>query len=473
MDPAAAAEGGATLHHVVAMPYPGRGHINPMMNLCHLLPSRSTSSSFLFTFVVTEEWLAFISSDGKPANVRFATLPNVVPSELVRAADMQGFVEAVQTKLEGPFEQLLDRLEPPAKLIIADTFLQWAVQVGNRRNIPVASFWPMSASVFSIFYHFDLIVQNQHFPVELSGAHENVDYIPGLSAMCLADLPTIFYEQGSKNLYQAVDAVSVVPRAQYLLFTSVSELELEAIDALKAKLPIPVYTFGPNIPYFKLIDNPSSTTHSDGDHSYFKWLDSKPEETVLYVSLGSYLSVSSAQMDEIEAGLKESGVPYLWVARGESSRFSEVCDSGGLIVPWCDQLRVLSHSSVGGFLTHCGWNSVMESGYCGVPMITFPIFMDQTPNSKLIVNDWKTGWRVKEATETEKLVKREEIAHFVGRFMDLEGTERKETTRRAKELQEICRQAITSGGSSNKSLGAFIEDIEQGILDASSSNSVA
>ncbi|KAL6979038.1 7-deoxyloganetin glucosyltransferase [Sarracenia purpurea var. burkii] len=156
--------------HVVAMPYPGRGHINPMMNLCNLLASRD--HRILVTFVVTEEWFGFLSSEGKPENIRFATIPNVIPSEIGRAADFPGFIEAVTTKLEEPFERLLDRLHPPTPtVIIYDTSLMWVIEVGNRRNIPVASFWPMSASVFTVCHHFDLLVKNGLFTADVSELH--------------------------------------------------------------------------------------------------------------------------------------------------------------------------------------------------------------------------------------------------------------------------------------------------------------
>ncbi|GAV58676.1 hypothetical protein CFOL_v3_02209, partial [Cephalotus follicularis] len=134
--------------HVVAMPFPGRGHINPMMNLCKFLASKT--DNILITFVVTEEWLGFIGAEPKPDQIRFATIPNVLPSELVRGADWIGFMKAVSTKLEAPFERLLDRLEPPANVIVADTFLVWGVGVGNRRNVLVSSFFPMSATMFSV-----------------------------------------------------------------------------------------------------------------------------------------------------------------------------------------------------------------------------------------------------------------------------------------------------------------------------------
>ncbi|XP_044466648.1 UDP-glycosyltransferase 87A1-like [Mangifera indica] len=446
--------------HVVALPYPGRGHINPMMNLCKLLISRKPN--LLITFVVTEEWFGFIRSETKPENIRLATVPNVIPSELDRAKDFPGFVEAVSTKMESPFEKILDELEFPVMAIIADSYMCWAVNVGNRRNIPVASLWPMSASVFSVFHHHELLVKNGHFPVEISERGDaKVDYIPGLSSTRLADLPTVLYGGGRRVLHWVLECVSGVSKAQYLLFTSVYKLEAQVIDSLKTEFPFPVYPIGPTIPYFQIKDNNSPLTTSLSGLNYLKWLDSQPSCSVLYVSLGSFLSVSNAQMDEIVAGVRSSGVRYLWVARGDTSRFKDGRDDMGIVVPWCDQLRVLCHSSVGGFWTHCGWSSTLEGVYAGVPMLTFPIFVDQVPNSKQIVEDWKIGWRVKKEVSSESLVTREEISELVQRFMDINNGEKKEMSKRATKLQEICEGAIAEGGTSTTNIDAFLEDISQ------------
>ncbi|MCL7024504.1 hypothetical protein MKW94_009296, partial [Papaver nudicaule] len=159
----------ANICHVVAMPYPGRGHINPMMNLCKLLVSK-LGENIKITFVVTEEWFGFIDLKPRPPQIQLLTIPNVIPSELVRALKFAGFVDAVFTKMEAPVEQLMDKLEleSPVTAIIADTYVPFMVSVGSRRNIPVVSLWTMSPSVFSILYHFDLFTQNGHFPVDLS-----------------------------------------------------------------------------------------------------------------------------------------------------------------------------------------------------------------------------------------------------------------------------------------------------------------
>ncbi|GMY10521.1 UDP-Glycosyltransferase superfamily protein [Fagus crenata] len=339
MDPAKTEPTGVC--HVVAMPYPGRGHINPMMNLCKLLVSKSPD--ILISFVVTEEWLGFIGSDPKPANIRFATVPNVIPSELGRARDFPGFVEAVSTKMEAPFEELLDRLEPRVTAIVADTYLVWIVGLGSRRNIPVASLWTMSATVFSVCHHFELVVQNRHFPVDLSVDKERgdelVDYIPGVSTTRVADLPmTNTRGDSRKVLSRALECISLVSKAQYLLFTSVHELEAQVIDTLKAKLHIPVYPIGSAIPYLEF-EKTSSITNANNVVNYFQWLDSQPPSSVLYISLGSFLSISNAQMDEIVGGIRDSGVRYLWISRGENDQFKDGCGDMGLVVPWCDQLK--------------------------------------------------------------------------------------------------------------------------------------
>ncbi|KAK0606027.1 hypothetical protein LWI29_033335 [Acer saccharum] len=458
-----------TVRHVVAMPYPGRSHINSMMNLCRLLISKTDDKLILITFVVTEEWLLLMRSEPKPDNIYFASIPNVIPSEVGRAADINGFFEAVMTKMEVPFEQLLDRIKPRVTLVMCDSLLFWAVGVGNRRHIPVASFWSMSATMFSIFQHWDLLVQNKHYPVDLSVmGNEHVDYIPGVSPTRLMDFPLLINGSDPHILRRFCDIVSWVSKAQYLLFSSIYELERRTIDALRAKFCFPIYTIGPAIPCFKLEDNSCLSPEKINEPNYMHWLNCQPNRSVMYISFGSFHSVSGAQMDEIAAGLKNSGVRFLWVARGEtssnSSKLEEACGNNnmwGMLVPWCDQLRVLSHPSVGGFLTHCGWNSVREGLFAGVPLLTFPLGMDQMTNSKMIEEDWKIGWRVRKLAEVENLVSRDAIREHVVKFMDMESNEGKQMRKRVKEVQEKCEDAIAKDGSSEINIKSFIRNISQ------------
>ncbi|KAI3676382.1 hypothetical protein L1987_85988 [Smallanthus sonchifolius] len=444
-------------HHVVAIPYPGRGHVNPMMNLCKLIALRHPSN-FLITVIVTEEWLGFIGCEPKPPNIRFATIPNVIPLEANRAADFTGFIKAVHTKMEDPVEQLLRGMVVPISVLLYDTYLTWVLYIGDRMNTPVASLFTMSATVFSMAYHYHLLVENHHAGDNFSGnTDEIVDYIPGVPPIRVADLVTGFNGKGKDTAAVALNGISMSANAQFLILTSVYELEAQVIDALKSDLSIPVYAIGPAIPYFNLneVENDQNTP------DYVKWLDRQPEASVLYISQGSFLSVSDAQLDEIVSGVRDSGVWYLWIARGETV-FRHENDEKGLVIPWCDQLRVLCHGSIGAFWSHCGWNSAKEGAFSGKPMIAFPIFWDQVPNSKMIMEDWKTGRRV--WTDEGILVTRDEISKLISSFMDPRSEMGKDMRNRAKEVEKISRLAISEGGSAQIDLDSFIRDITKSSL---------
>ncbi|KAF5175040.1 Udp-glycosyltransferase 87a1 [Thalictrum thalictroides] len=227
---------------------------------------------------------------------------------------------------------------------------------------------------------------------------EVINYILGITPTRLEDLPAIFSGNG-KNLFPYfLDVFNAMMKAQCVIFTSFYELEPQAIYTLKATLPFPIYCVGPLIPH-----NTLDSITNDANLEYFKWLDSQ------YASLGSFLSVLKEQMNEIIGGKRESGVRYFLVARGDTKQVQEACGEMGLVVPWCDQLKGLCHSSVGGFLTHCGWNSTIEGVYAGS-------------------------------------------------FMSLEGDEIKEMRRNSSKFKKACRQALSKGGSSETNLDAFVRE---------------
>nr|GMD64341.1 UDP-glycosyltransferase 87A1-like [Ipomoea batatas] len=397
--------------HIVAIPFPGRGHVNPLLNLCKIIAM--ARPEFLITFVVTEEWLGFLSSDddAKPANLRFGAIHNVIPSELIRAKVYTDFLKAVYTEMEAPVDRLLDSLAPPGtSVIIYDLLLSWVVGIGNRRNIPVASFWPQSPTMFSIAYHYQLLLVNGHVDADLAEkGDEVVDYIPGVSSILVKDLPPLLHAKHPAPAMRSLflDIISTAQEAQYLLFTSVADLESAAIEALTPKLKPPIYSIGTAIPNYLPI-------HGETCPDYLTWLDAQPACSVLYISQGSFLSLSAEQLEEIVAGVHESGVRFFWVARENTERRRR----------------------------EAGVNSAVLT------------------NSKMIVDDWKIGWKVKKGCDDDGIVRRREIAEVVRRFMGSEGDESKELKRRAKKIGEMCRLSL-EGGSAKHSLHKFIEDISR------------
>ncbi|PWA48419.1 UDP-Glycosyltransferase superfamily protein [Artemisia annua] len=417
------------MNQVVVIPYPTIGHTTHLLNLCNKLSSFSCQKNTVYTIVITEHCHTLIRSNPAPENIQLFTIPN---GTSLHRPDTVAFYIAAQNALQNDqFVQLLDSVDDqlPVKYVIADVMMRSAFEVANKRKIPVAAFWSMSPPMFTFVYYADTL---HHF-VYKPGSKEIVDHIPVISPISLADLPwthQIFHEV-------APHLKSLSEIAQSLLLSTIYELEPDAIDVNIAKVTIPLYVIGPNIPDFHLQRNMPSD-----ESSYVSWLDSKPQRSVLYVSLG--------------IGLKQSGVNFLWAARGgKSSQLSGDCGSNGLVVDWCDQWRVLSHSSVRGFLSHCGWNSTKESLFLGVPMLTFPITGDQLLNKKLIFEDWENGWRLKNGSS---IVKREAIAVVVRWFMDLESELMKKLMGNAKCLEGICRESVEEGGRANKEIDCFIRE---------------
>ncbi|KAG1364139.1 putative UDP-glycosyltransferase 91C1 [Cocos nucifera] len=126
------------------------------------------------------------------------------------------------------------------------------------------------------------------------------------------------------------------------------------------------------------------TTRTD----IFRWLDERTPRSVVYVSLGSEATLSSGLVHELALGLELSGLPFLWALRRPAGMPKEVklllegfenrIAGNGLVT-------ILAHESVGAFLTHGGWGSLIEGLGFGHPLVLLPVFGDQPVNARVMV----------------------------------------------------------------------------------------
>ncbi|MBA0574046.1 hypothetical protein Golob_001284, partial [Gossypium lobatum] len=202
--------------------------------------------------------------------------------------------------------------------------------------------------------------------------------------------------------------------------------------------------------------------------------------TVIYACLGSISNLTPSQLIQLGLGLEASNRPFIWVIRGSDASndvdtwisedgFEERTKGRALVIRgWAPQVLILSHQAIGGFLTHCGWNSTIEGISAGVPLITWPLFADQFANEKLAVQIVEIGVRVGVEEpmrwgEEEKigvLVKKEDVEAAIEKLMD-EGEEGEERRKRAKRLGEMANKAVEIGGSSHLHISGLIQDIRQ------------
>lgn len=260
-----------------------------------------------------------------------------------------------------------------------------------------------------------------------------------------------------------------VPRSRGLILNTFEDLDGPVLSHLRSLCPN-LYPVGPLHTHLKTRLETQSTpppASSDSlwqeDKSCMAWLDAQPSRSVIYVSIGSLAMMSMEQLVEFWHGLVNSGVRFLWVRRpnsivGEDSagqiqeELSEATKERGCLVSWAPQEEVLAHPAIGGFLTHSGWNSTLESLMEGVPMVCWPYFVDQHVNSRFVSEVWKIGIDIKDTCE------RGVIEKMIKDLMNAKGDEFRQSMDR---LSKLARESINvgEGGSSVCNLNRLIEDI--------------
>ncbi|KAH7857737.1 hypothetical protein Vadar_016019 [Vaccinium darrowii] len=336
--------------------------------------------------------------------------------------------------------------------VVYTTIASWVGEVARSLHVPSTLLWVQPATIFGIYYFYfhgygESIGKNMNepsWPIEL----------PGLPLLTGSDLPSFLLPSNTfdfgRPLYKGHFDVLDTETNPKVLVNSFDALESVALRAIEK---LNMVAIGPLIPSAFLEGKNPSDSSTGGD--LFEWLNSKPSESVVYVAFGSSISTTKQQMEEIERGLLECGRPFLWVVRAtEDGKLSckEELNQQGLIVSWCSQVEVLSHPSVGCFVTHCGWNSSLESLVSGVPVVSFPQWADQVTNGKLIEDVWKTGIRV--TRNEEGIVGRGEIKKCIEVVMG--GDEKRSN---AKKWKDLGREAGEEGGSSDKNLKTFVEEL--------------
>ncbi|GLJ39154.1 hypothetical protein SUGI_0797880 [Cryptomeria japonica] len=205
------------------------------------------------------------------------------------------------------------------------------------------------------------------------------------------------------------------------------------------------------------------------DRTCFQWLDGQAQGSVLYVSFGSIAIKSEKQLHELALGLEACGYPFLWVVRSDIAEgksldlpegFKDRTKDRALIVSWTNQLKVLSHPSIGGFLTHSGWNSSLEAISMGIPMIGWPYFGDQFLNCRFVKDVWNVGLDFEGVDVDEfKLVTKDIVESTIRSIM--EGSIRMKLCENVVRLKKAAHKTVMEGGTSYTNLNTFVEDMQK------------
>ncbi|KAL5825834.1 hypothetical protein ACOSQ3_021897 [Xanthoceras sorbifolium] len=474
---------GAIKPHAICIPYPAQGHIIPLLQFAKLLHSKG----FHITFVNSEfNHRRLIRSKGPdclkglPDDFRLETIPDgLPPSDRDATQHLPSLSDSLQKTGLTPFLKLIEKLNssgqvPPVSCVVADSVMSFGLKAAKILGIKDVTFWSASACGLLGYWQFDELVTRGLLPFKdenflTDGSLDTpVDWIRGMPNMRLKDLPAFIRVTDLNDLlfnYMKSETENCLDSSAIVINTF-DEFEHEALEVIESINPN-IYTIGPLHLLCKQMPESDSfkmftTNLWKEDPECLKWLDRREPNSVVYVNYGSITVMTDQHLKEFAWGLANSGHSFLWVVRPDvvmgtdsailpEEYFEEIKDRG-LIVSWCPQEQVLSHPSLGAFLTHCGWNSMLESMInAGKPLICWPFFAEQQTNTRYACTTWGIGMEVNHD------VKRDEIEALVKEVM--EGEKGKKMKEKALEWQKKAIAAANIGGTSYNNLERCIKEV--------------
>ncbi|OVA00785.1 UDP-glucuronosyl/UDP-glucosyltransferase [Macleaya cordata] len=408
------------LPHVLVISFPAQGHVMPLMEVSNKLVDHGVKVTFVNTESIHNKLVAGFSSnepDGEYDHNRLRLVS--IPDGLEK-----GNEEASGKLLEDLIRKINENEGEDEKVscVIADLATWWALEVAEKLGLKRAMFSTTSVAVVAMSLHIpklieDGIIDEEGTPFE----EEMIQLSPTMHAIHIDEF--IWNCTDDPNMRKVIFGFSSITnkaakRANWILCNSFLELEPAACDLVPNILPI-----GPLVASTNRVDQPVGHFLPE-DSTCLTWLDQQPVNSVIYVAFGSIAVLNQEQFNELAHGLELTGRPVLWVVRpgltdGSMNTYPDGLREKGKIVNWAPQQKVLAHPSIACFVTHCGWNSIMDTLGFGVPFLCWPYFADQFHNKTYICNIWKIGLNLDRGGNG--IISRDEIKSKVEELIGDEG----------------------------------------------------
>ena len=356
--------------------------------------------------------------------------------------------------------------------IVVDLLCTSMIDVANDLGVPSYVYFASSAACLALMFHLQTLKDRQGVDVTEFANSDAELVVPGfVNSVPARVLPAVAVDKEGGGSMDFLDRARGFRDAKGILVNTFVELESHVINSFVDGTTPPIYTVGPLL-------NLHNANHQkqDSDLDVIQWLDDQPTSSVVFLCFGSVGAFHMDQIKEIAIGLENSGHRFLWTLRRPPPKgkiamptdyvnFEEVLPEGfldrtskiGKIIGWAPQTAILAHSAIGGFVSHCGWNSTLESIWYGVPVATWPMYAEQQLNAFQIVKELEIGVEIRldYKKDTSDIVNAQEIESRIRSLME-DSNDIK--TNRAK-MKEKCVTALTEGGSLDSSLQRLIGDM--------------
>lgn len=464
--------------HIAILASPGMGHLIPALVLANRLAThhRVKVTILVVTTVISPPECQLLKLPVEQNLVDRIELPPVDISHLVKP----------DTKVVTQLCMMLREALPGLRSTISamrhrpDALI---VDIFGTEALPIAAEFNMVKYVYvtTTAWFTALTIYCPVLDKEIEGQYvdqEDLLKIPGCKSVRPEDVVDPMLDRNDQQYYEYVSKGNRFPQFDGILLNTWEDLDFKTLKAFKENeiwrsiVKIPFYPIGPL----------SRPTQPDGSKSeVIGWLDKQPNESVILVSFGSGGMLSAQQMTELAIGLELSEQRFIWVVRPPTDGaaddaffitktvgsddtshylpegFTTRTNNLGIVVPmWANQVEILDHPSVGGFMSHCGWNSTLESICSGVPMIAWPLYAEQRLNATYLVEELGIAVRPR-VLPTKKVVAREEIENMLRTLMDEK--EGKKMRENVKKLKTGAEYALTEGGSSYNSMLQMLKQV--------------
>lgn len=490
--------------HVAVVAFPFSSHAAVLLSIARALAAAAAPSGATLSFLSTASSLAQLrkassasAGHGLPGNLRFVEVPDGAPAaeeSVPVPRQMQLFMEAAEA---GGVKAWLEAARAAAggarvTCVVGDAFVWPAADAAASAGAPWVPVWTAASCALLAHVRTDalredvgdqgaldsttttVLLLSLPCPFIARGFDERMAVaFPSFAAANRVDEPLISHPGlASYRVRDLPDGVvsgdfnyvinllvhrmgQCLPRsAAAVALNTFPGLDPPDVTAALVEILPDCVPFGP---YHLLLAEDDADTAAPADpHGCLAWLGRQPARGVAYVSFGTVACPRPDELRELAAGLEASAAPFLWSLREDSwphlppGFLDRAAGTGsGLVVPWAPQVAVLRHPSVGAFVTHAGWASVLEGVSSGVPMACRPFFGDQRMNARSVAHVWGFGAAFEGAmtsagvaTAVEELLRGEEGARMRAR---------------AKELQALVAEAFGPGGECRKNFERFVE----------------
>ncbi|KAK1666584.1 hypothetical protein QYE76_054743 [Lolium multiflorum] len=459
---------------VVLYPSPGMGHLVSMIELGKLFAARGLAVTILIVQLPFEDTAArgpFLAGvTAANPSITFHSLPQI-DLPLVLQSDHPEAVTFEVARVSNPHLRHFLAAASPAVLVV-DFFCSVALDVAAELGIPGYCFFTSGAEALCLFLY--LPVLHAQTASSFRDMGEDLVHVPGISSFPASHAikPIMHRDDAAYRGFLSVSPY--LCRSQGIIVNTCRSLEPRAVDAIGAGhctppgLPTPpVYCIGPLIK--------SEEVGVKHDEECLAWLDSQPKHSVVFLCFGSLGVLGAKQITEIAVGLEASGKRFLWVVRSPPSDdpakkfqktpepdlgallpegFLDRTKGTGLVVKsWAPQRDVLAHHAVGGFVTHCGWNSILESVMAGVPMLAWPLYAEQRINRVFLEKE--LGLAVAVEGYDKDLAEADEVASKVSWIVDSDGG--RLLRERTLSAMRQAKEAMRDGGESDLTLARLVD----------------